>query len=286
MDKVYLNELSLDGQFSSLDDFLDACVPLIKCLKFLKENRETIYKHSTFFRQKITETMFLNDLRGVRGDKVRRLKSLLLSTTDTPPFWDLQDELVQDLESKYTLDGEDITATSVAEAAEDKGLLLSFLHNKYSNCPLDIWKNGKSIQTVHSAISIEYLAEQLWKRGQIDVHKYLNARYNGTRLNFSQIEEQYGLESFEKEEIRDCLQAFDKFVSRENWDDIVKDKGLYYKKYSPASADMDWFRQEKYQDKEIYKFRCGNPKRCFGYREKDVFYVLRMERNHKISDYG
>lgn len=36
----------------------------------------------------------------------------------------------------------------------------------------------------------------------------------------------------------------------------------------------------------IYKFRCKNPKRCFGYRKNDVFHVLRMERDHKISDNG
>lgn len=286
MDKIYLNELSLDGQFEDLDDFLDACIPFMKCLKFLKENGKTIYKHSTFFRQKITNEMMLNDLRGIRGDRVRRLKSLLLATTDNPPYWDDEGEFVQDLAAEYRLNGEDVTVTSIAEAAETDSNLLSFQHSKYSDCLLDIWKNEKPLRMLRSAVSLGYLSEALWEKSQIDVYTYLNARYFGTRLDFSQLEEQYGFGDFEKEEFRDCLQAFDKFVERESWEDIVSDRGLYYKKYSPSSSDQNWFKHERYQNKEIYKFRCGNPKRCFGYRENDVFYVLRMERDHKISDYG
>ena len=40
----------------------------------------------------------------------------------------------------------------------------------------------------------------------------------------------------------------------------------------------------KYSDKRIDKFRCVNPKRCFGYRDNDIFYVLRMGRDQNISD--
>lgn len=286
MNKVYLNELSLNGQFDSMEEFLEECKPLMKCLKFLKENKRTIYKHSTFFKQPVTPRECLNDLRGVRSDQARRLKSLLLSTTDTPPFWDLEDELKQDLTAHYTVDGEDVTATSIAEAAEEDGILLSFLYNKYRDKRISVFKNKGELRTIGTAVSLKYLSEQLWEKKQLDVHTYVKAKYNDTRLDFSQLEEVYGFNEFEKEELRDCFQAFDKFVEHENWDDIVRDKGLYYKKYTPSSTEKDWFRQERYQEREIYKFRCGNPKRCFGYREKDVFYVLRMERDHKISDNG
>ena len=286
MNKIYLNELSLDGQFGSIEEFLDSCIPLMKCLKFLKENKRNVYKHSTFYQQRITKDISWNDLRGVRSDKARKLKSLLLSTTDTPPFWDLDEELKQDLTANYTWNGKEITATSIAEAAEEDGILLSFLHDSYRDILLPVCKNGENLKEVGSAVSLNYLSEQLWQKNEIDIHKYVKARYDGTRLNFSMLEEEYGFVNFEKEELRDCFQTFDKFVEHENWEEVAKDRGLYYKKYSPQSAEKDWFRQEQYQDKEIYKFRCGNPKRCFGYREEDTFYVLRMERDHKISDYG
>ena len=286
MNKIYLNELSLNGQFDSIEEFLDSCIPLIKCLKFIKDNKRNVYKHSAFFRQHITKDILLNDLRGVCSDKARRLKSLLLSTTDTPPFWDLDEELKQDLTAVYMLNGNEITATSIAEAAEEDGILLSFLHDKYRDVILPVYKNGKMLKEIGSAVSLNYLSEQLWKKKQIDIHKYVRARYDGTRLNFSMLEEEYGFIDFEKEELRDCLQAFDKFIKHETWEEVAKDRGLYYKKYVPQSTEKDWFRQEEYREKEIYKFRCGNPKRCFGYRERDTFYVLRMERDHKISDYG
>ena len=286
MDNIYLNELSLNGQFRSMDEFLDACVPLMKCLKFLQGSKKSIYKHSSFYKQRITDSLRLNDLRGVRNDKARRLKSLLLLTTDNPPYWDLEEELKQDLEAQYTVAEADITATSVAEAAEEDGMLLSFLHNDYQDIMLPVCKNGESLRTISSSVSLNHLSDQLWKREQIDVHKYVKAKYTGTRLDFSQMEEQYGLNGFERDEIRDCIQAFDRFVRRESWEELAKDKGLHYKKYVPNAVENDWFRQERYQDKEIYKFRCGNPKRCFGYRKDNVFYVLRMERDHKISDNG
>lgn len=111
-------------------------------------------------------------------------------------------------------------------------------------------------------------------------------KYEGTRLDFTSLEEGYGLKNFEKSEIQDCLESFDRFVTHESWEDIAGDTGLYYKSYEPASKSDNWFRGAKYDGLDIYKFRCKNPKRCFGYRKNDVFHVLRMERDHKISDNG
>lgn len=82
MDKIYLNELSLEGQFEEVDDFLDASIPVMKCLKFVSDKNGQIQKHSMFYSRRITKNKTWNDLRGERSDKARRLKSLLLSTTD------------------------------------------------------------------------------------------------------------------------------------------------------------------------------------------------------------
>lgn len=286
MDKIYLNELSLKGQFEEINDFLDAAIPMMKCLKFIQKNHGQVYKHSTFYKQKITKDFLWNDLRGVYNDKARRLKSLLLSTTDNPPFWDMQETFAQDLDSEYIVGEEDVTATSVAEAAEENGLLLSFLCDEYQNTSVKIVKNKVEFLEVKSAYSLDYLSEQLWENGEIELYEYLCAKYEGTRLDFSKMERKYGFQDFEKEELRDCLQTFNKFIKMETWEQIFQDQGLRYKKYSPESQDKNWFKGEKYAGKVIDKFRCVNPKRCFGYRENDIFYVLRMERNHKISDYG
>lgn len=286
MSEIYLNELSLEGQFNEIDEFLDAAVPMMKCLKFVAANNRQIYKHSTFYNQRITKDKTWNDLRGMRGDKVRRLKSLLLSTTDNPPFWDIQSELAQDLDAVYTYDEKDVSATSLSEAAEAKGILLSFLHKDYMNSKVPVVKNGNEVLDVPAAVSVNYLSEQLWEKEEIEVYEFLLGKYEGTRIDFSKMEKEYGFQNFEKEEIRDCLQTFEKFVRLEDWDAVFKDQGLRYKKYSPSSKEHDWFRGEQYKGKVIDKFRCINPKRCFGYRENDVFYVLRMDRTHKVSDHG
>ena len=105
-------------------------------------------------------------------------------------------------------------------------------------------------------------------------------------MDFSKFEKEYGFLDFSQSEIEDCIEAFDRFEEAEGWDEIVRDRTLNFKRYSPASNKDDWFRKSEFKDKKIYKFRCKNPKRCFGYREGEKFYVLRMERDHKISDNG
>lgn len=286
MEKLYLNELSLEGQFDEIEDFLEQAVPLMKCLKFVYKKGGQVNKHSTFYNQKITRDKTWNDLRGMRGDKVRKMKSLLLSTTDNPPFWDCQAQLKQDLQAKYIYEGCNVSATSLAEAAEDNGMLLSFQHKMYSDLTVDIIKNNQEKFKVSSVSTLKYMLEELWIAGKISIHDYLSGRYEGTRLDFSELEQEHGFQKFESHEIRDCIQTFDKFIALDSWEMIFQDNGLHYKKYSPSSEENNWFRGEAYCGKTIDKFRCINPKRCFGYREKDIFHVLRMERDHKISDNG
>lgn len=285
MNKIYLNELSLDGQFRDLNEFLDQIMPLIRCLKFIHEKNWKIYKHSTFYDQKITEDKKLFQLKEVRDDRLTRIKSLLLGTTEKPPFWDVDSMIKQDLNSKYLYDVIDVSATSIAEAAEEKGVILSFSKREYNDTIMKVVKDKIEEFSVPSITTLEYLIEKLWELKIITLSEYLLIKYKGTRLDFSLLEKEYSLEDFEKHEVEDCINSFDKFVSLESWDMIFQDNGLCYKQYSPSNK-KNWFKGSQYEEKQIYKFRCGNPKRCFGYRENDIFYVLRMERDHKISDYG
>lgn len=286
MEKVYLNELSLDGQFQDIDQFLDDSMPVIRCLKYMNGQGIEVSKPTNFYNQRITQDKTFNDLRGVRTDKARRLKSLLLSTTDNPPYWDNEETLKQDLSAKYFLGTIDVTATSIAEASEDEKIVLSFLHTDYANRELEVIKNDEDHLNVISVYSYEYLSEYLWKHKEVDIYDYLKAKYDKTRLDFSKFEPEYGFSEFSEEEIEDCIEAFNRFEKAVDWEEISNDSTLHYKRYSPSSKRKDWFRKSHYHDKNIYKFRCKNPKRCFGYRDGEKFYVLRMERDHKISDNG
>ena len=114
----------------------------------------------------------------------------------------------------------------------------------------------------------------------------LRIRYNGTRLDCRSIELKYGTANLEKDEIDQIISSFDKFVRHESWETIALDDGLKYKKYSPSSITDDWFNNARYRGKVIMKFRCSSVLRCYGYRKAEKFIVLRLERDHKISNNG
>lgn len=263
----------------------------MKCLSYIRKQNWIVDKHSTFYNQKITNDKTLHDLkgmrlRGIRGDQLRAIKSLLLSTVDNPPFWDFQEVFKQNLEPQYIYNKIDVSATSIAEAAEEGRMVLSFQKEEYNDIIMNVLKDSQQEFQVPSIGTLSYMVERLWENGELNLHEYLMERYKNTRLNFSLFEPEYGFQEFESFEIRDCIQSFDRFVKLESWEKIFQDNRLHYKKYSPSSQKKNWFQGIKYQGKQIDKFRCVNPKRCFGYREEDVFYVLRMERDHKISDNG
>lgn len=286
MEKIYLNELSLEGQFDSLDDFLDKSMSFIKCLKYITGQNKQISKSANIYNRKITCNKTLHDLRGMTGDKARKLKSLLLKTTDAPPFWDIEKEIAQEKNASYTLDNYSVSGTSIAEAAEKSGILISFPEYRYSDKELNILKNEEEELKTISISSCNYMAIYLWKNEEIQIHPFLKLRYDGTRLEFCEFQEKYGFQTFEKNEIEECINTFDKFIKLTDWSAVFSDKSLHYKKYSPASKEDNWFKNTTYQNITIDKFRCGNPKRCFGYRKDEKFYALRMERDHKISDKG
>lgn len=286
MSEVYLNENSLTGQFETMEEFWDKIDPFMSSLKYVQQKKWKISKHSEFYKRQITKEMTFHHLRGMGGDKARRLKMLLLGAVDNPPFWDYEEELNQNLEQNYYLWDEDVSATSIAEAAEADSFLLSFPESEYCDKILQVENGNKESIAVPSVTTIPYMGNVLGEKGWIDFKEALMMRYAETRLDFSKLEEGYAFEKFQKDEIRDCIRNFDKFVHMQSWDEIYQDSNFHYKHYTPSSTSFDWFRNSIYQDKVIAKFRCGNPKRCFGYKEGDLFYVLRMERDHRISDNG
>lgn len=132
-----MNELSLEGQFENKEDFLEAAVPVMKCLKFIYRRNGQVTKRSTFFSRKITKSETWNDLRGMKGDAARRMKSLLLATTDSPPFWDCEQKRVSDAESLYMYGNINVTDSSLAEAVEDKKCFFHFrMKNIQTVCSL------------------------------------------------------------------------------------------------------------------------------------------------------
>ncbi len=114
--------------------------------------------------------------------------------------------------------------------------------------------------------------------------EYCLRKFKNSNLNFSLLEDTYGFNILNPLQQKEFLSTFNKF-SQMSWNDIVKSaanrKGLKYKQY-----DGNWFENTQYSDMNIFKFRTSQKCRCFGYRDGDVFYVLRFEIDHSISDNG
>jgi len=134
---------------------------------------------------------------------------------------------------------------------------------------------------------IEHLKNYLLENSDLKPLNYCKLKFQETNLNFSLIEDKYGFDSLNSNQIKEFLNAFMEF-SKMTWEDIIKSDGLEYKQYNKPKKlkVLGWFRDAPYKNTDIYKFRITQKYRCFGYRKGNEFFILRFELDHKISDQG
>lgn len=281
----YLNERSLHGQFESLDDFLESLRPVIKCLEIIHKIPDMkIYKIKNFYSCQITKEEKIKDLKGYEySDTLMRLQQSLDKEIYDDPYWD--DDPKHNLAEQFLWKGEDVTATSIAEAAVKNASLLSFRSEEFIDKVLKIEDSSKCYE-VNSVHTSGYLSKEYVKELKLTRKEILLARYRGTRIDCELLEEKYGADILEKSEFELLISTLDKFVAHNSWGDIERDDGLEYKKYKPSSPKDNWFKGVKYNGKTIMKFRFSDVLRGFGYRKDDSFKVIRLERAHKVSDKG
>nr|WP_296007935.1 hypothetical protein [uncultured Blautia sp.] len=279
-----LNEQSLQGQFKNVEEFLESIKPVIQCINIIHECPEvSIYKTMNFNERKITENERICDLaRGQVSDELLHLQLSLDNEIYSRPFWD--DNPEQDLDLEYLCEGENVSCTSLSEAAVRKDALLSFALERFMDCVIVITSKEKtySIPSVHTP---KYLVEQYKNVLKIDRTTILKTKYDGTRVDCTTLETEYGADILEEKEFKMLISTLDKIVEHDSWESIGRDDGLEYKKYTPSPKN-NWFRDGKYRGKTIMKFRYSKVMRCFGYRKGDKLRLLRLERDHSISDNG
>lgn len=288
---ILLNEKSLEGQFESLDAFLDTLPVMNRNFKVLQEQEIELQKHSMFFQCHITKEYTLLDLRNNKGivkpqerDKVKQWKRLLCSLANDPPYWNLETESRE----QCIWNGKDITDSSLAEAARRNTMVLSFKHTDFSDKDLKI-QTENQIKNVKSCVTTGYLVDSLYQRNEISIVFWLKEKHRTGRLSLEYLDMRTGsVVSLEKEEQEELSKALDRFDEAGSWEGISHDRFFNYKPYRPASKEDDWFAHTVFRDEAIMKFRCGQHSklRCFGYRKDDRFYMLRVERDHKVSDKG
>jgi hypothetical protein len=277
--QVLFNELSLTGQFSDQDSFVrNGLLPFVGILKEMQGFSTLLLKKSDVWEEMITPTITLHSLltNNVfrKSDEVRRLKSAIADLTKEP-FWD--SDCNQDADSTYFLDGTDIWGSSPAEACERDKIVVSFVSSSTSVTPLNIIRNGISIPLLNLTCSGE-LTELLWANDQISFESYLKAKFSGSKLDFSMVDDKMGFSGIQASEQSLFLDTFRKFEELQ-WEQIHTDKGLDYKEYHETISTS-------YRGVKTYKFRASQKFRCHGYRKNDSFVVIGFETDHKLSDRG
>jgi hypothetical protein len=284
--EILINELSLDGSFEKLEDFYDSLGGFLKIQKLMESSNATFSKHHELYTFKVTNDMSLHDAfrdkRSRSNNKIRRFKQLLNCLMSDPSFWH-EDQRHKDTD-RYTCQfTSEINGYSLAEACERDKVVLSFENSSFAANLLEIKKNGVVIDLINIQEPL-ILSELLYEKSLIDARVYCNHRFNDTNLSFEFLEEGYDFNILEEDEEKAFISSF-KMFSEMSWDAILKSDGLEYKKYQPSKKD-NWFLNSPFTNKQIYKFRTSQRFRCFGYREGDLFNVLRFERDHTISNNG
>lgn len=277
--QVLFNELSLTGQFSDQDDFVNnGFLPFVGVLKEMQGFSTLLLKKSDVWEKMITPTStlhsFLSNNTSRKSDEVRRLKSAIADLTKEP-FWD--SDCKQDADTTYFFDGTDIKGSSPAEACERDKVIVSFVSSPVSVDPINIIRNEISVPLLNLTCSGK-LTELLWANAQISFESYLKARFSDGKLNFSKVDQKMGFSVIQATEHSLFIDTFKKF-EKLTWDQIHADQGLDYKEYDGTIG-------RGYRAAKTYKFRVSQKFRCHGYREKDSFVVIGFETDHKLSDRG
>ena len=124
----------------------------------------------------------------------------------------------------------------------------------------------------------------MFANGDLSLEKYAEIHFKDTKLNFSKIDSVYGFSLIDNENQSEFIESFYKFAKLD-WPDIATDKGLDYKDYSKNRRSKRYFSDELWR-KGVKKFRVTRCNRCFGFVENGVFYVLRFDVDHELSNLG
>ena len=287
MEGVIINELSLNGQFLNSHDFWKTGMPSFH--RALKEtiscNIKHLFKKSEFYQAKATpnETLYsLLTAPEVRIiDEARLYKSILARAIHEDPFWDCDPK--QDMSVQYFVGMEDVSRSSVAEATARPVCLLSFIRSSYEKDPIIVQKDGVDFP-VRNVWDGNQLYAILFELGKLSLKEYIVSRFSGLKLDFSLIDEKNGFFLINHENQTEFIDSFRKFIELD-WHEIVTDKGLDYKSYNKTRKSRHYFTDDLWQ-KDIKKFRITERNRCFGYVDNGVFYVLRFDLDHELSNVG
>lgn len=281
MIEVCINELSLSGQYASVEECINKGIfGVVEVLRCIERSSCLLYKSNSLYLRLVTPSgVTLYDVlvgyKTRQKDEIRRLK-ILLSKILSNPYW--EESPLHSSINDYTFGNNSVVNTSLAEACERDKFLLSFWHPDYLSSEIQVWKND-IVVILHNCYDINSYYDVLRLRGALSFEELVKYMFRDTKLDFSKIDPNNGFNLVEFQEESLFIDAFRLFTEL-SWIDIYRSDGLDYKEYSNKQKDaVSIFRSRK-----IYKFRITKKYRCFGEVVDGIFYVLMFDLTHKLSD--
>lgn len=286
--EILINEMSLNGQFNNMEEFVDVSLnKFVKIYTLLDKHNIQPLKNYNFYDANITpnETfnflLTLKDKNGV-SDEVRKFKRIADKCINEP-YWEI--DLQHNPEDEFKWCNKIISNTSLAEAYARDSPLISFIPSLFNSNFIEITNNDISKKIVNFCDHLE-LAKHLYSKNKIAFHQLCNVIFKDSKLCFDKINIKQSFDLIlDKNDENEFLNSFN-FFNELNWNDILaqggkgKNKtGLAYEKYH----NQDYFKNYS-APTDVYKFRCSQKFRTFGYREGEVFYVLEFDLTHELSD--
>ena len=184
--EYYMNEYSLRGQFSSLEEFYQSLLrytlPVLKKIETVDKTNSLIWKNDMFWDLNVCNDIKIGEIRNQKGrsqeTQIVSLKNKLIKLVNEGPFWsELDGDEFEVLEYKfdksYQTDKSFPDVNCFTKAAGHGGVVISFSHDEYKKKSLELMIDESNAHLLGNIFSIEYWDEaatiEKWKMGNIYV---------------------------------------------------------------------------------------------------------------------
>ena len=255
----YLNEYSLCGQFATIEDFVTTEIGSIyRCIMLVKKGNLVIINSEKLKDAFITKEERLSDLGRIKqSEELLQLQLCLQEEAYSDRYWENSDQLQQDMDAIYVWNENDVSLTSMAEAAASDSPLLSCAREGLTDQKIRVQKKKRGVDNIYNEIQSihteQYLVEKYGENLALSRDDVLKIRYRGTRIDYTTIESEHGADQLEKNEYNSLIGTLDKFIGHESFNSIDLDDGLEYKKYSPSQSEWNRFSGGKYRNMQIIR---------------------------------
>ena len=183
--EILINELSLHGQYTTVDEFVDVAVkPLLSLLQQYDPTRDKLLKKYDLWSANVTTTATLQEVfKGSysrTSDEIRRSKAQLANLIDNP-FW--EDTRKHNTPDTYQHNAMNVIDTSLAESCERDRIVMSFVSSQFNSSTLIVKKNSAGI-SIDNLIDHTHLFTLVRARGLVvDFSLSDTSRFKKTHFN-------------------------------------------------------------------------------------------------------